>query len=263
MRFVKTRLVTILARWAGGVLLAVVVVFLTGRVFAAETPCPAASHAMLDLPAMRTALSHDQDVTIVALGSSSTEGAGASSLDRTYPARLEARLRATWPDIGVTVLNRGVGGQTVEAVVPRIPTDVIATHPTLVIWQIGTNEAMRALDPARFEALLDEGLRMLAPLGADIVLMDYQLALRMPPDDVTAVYGDVIARQAKLHGVPLFSRAALMRDWRVADPTANDMIGPDGLHHTDRGYACVAAALGSAIVAGSGPKIAAVHTDVK
>ena len=40
-----------------------------------------------------------------------------------------------------------------------------------------------------------------------------------------------------------------MREWNVLNPTENDMIGPDGLHHSERGYACLAAALGEAIVA--------------
>jgi lysophospholipase L1-like esterase len=219
--------------------------------------CPDGVRVRLDLPVTRAALAHDRAITVVALGSSSTEGAGASAPDRTYPAQLEALLRANWPDAPVTVLNRGIGGQTVDAVVPRIGTDVVDAHPTLVVWQVGTNEALRGTDPATFARLLDEGLRQLTSIGADVVLMDYQLAPRMPAEAITGVYGEIIAKEAKAHEVPLFSRAALMRSWQASDPAANDMIGPDGLHHTDRGYACVAAALDSAIVVGSAPTVAA------
>jgi lysophospholipase L1-like esterase len=217
----------------------------------------------LNLPVTRAAIAHDAPITVVALGSSSTEGAGASAPDRTYPARLQALLGASWPDLKVTVLNRGVGGQLVNSVLPRIDADVVAAHPTLVIWQVGTNEALRAMDPGQFDSMLDEGLRRLATIGSDVVLMDNQLAPKMPPEAERDVYRDIIANEAKVHGVPLFSRDALMHAWADADPTASDMIGADGLHHSDRGYACLAASLDLAIVSGSAPKIATINVHSK
>ena len=101
--------------------------------------------------------------------------------------------------------------------VPRIGTDVVDAHPTLVVWQVGTNEALRGTVPATFARLLDEGLRQLTSIGADVVLMDYQLAPRMPAEAITGVYGEIIAKEAKAHEVPLFSRAALMRSWQASD----------------------------------------------
>jgi len=225
--------------------------------FAAEPACPPAPLPRLDLPVTRAAIAHGQPITIVALGSSSTEGAGASAPDRTYPARLEAYLHASLPGTSLTVLNKGIGGQTADAVLARVDVDVLAIHPTLVIWQVGTNEILRGMDPARFDALLDEGLGRLATTGGDIMLMDYQIAPRMPPEETRAVYGTIIAKEAKAHAVPLFSRAALMRTWLAADPTEAGMIGPDGLHQSDRGYGCLAVSLDSAIVTGLTPRIAA------
>src|ERR1017187_1315377 len=241
----------------------VLILFMAGGAFASEPPCPDALPIRLDLPVTGAVIAHDQPITIVALGSSSTEGAGASTPDRTYPARLEALLNASWPGKNVIILNRGTGGQTIDAVLPRIEADVIAVRPTLVIWQVGTNEAMRGMDPARFDALLDEGLRRLATIGSDVVLMDYQIAPRMPPEATRGVYGAITAREAQAHSVPLFSRAALMRAWQAADPTASDMIGPDGLHHSDRGYACLAASLDSAIVSAATPRLTVVNVKSK
>jgi acyl-CoA thioesterase-1 len=241
----------------------VLMLLVGGSAFASEAPCPAALPMHLNLPVTRAAIAHGQPITIVALGSSSTAGTGASAPDRTYPARLEAMLHASWPAESVSTLNRGIGGQTLDAVLPRIETDVIAAKPTLVIWQVGTNEAMRGMDPARFEALLDEGLRRLATIGSDVVLMDYQIAPRMPPEPAREVYGAIIAKEAQAHSVPLFSRAALMRAWQAVDPTASDMIGPDGLHHSDRGYACLAESLDSAIVSAAAPRLTVVNVKSK
>src|SRR5262245_35769592 len=50
-------------------------------------------------------------IKIVAIGSSSTSGAGASSQAATYPSRLEAELKARLPGLPITVLNKGIGGE--------------------------------------------------------------------------------------------------------------------------------------------------------
>jgi acyl-CoA thioesterase I len=68
------------------------------------------------------------------------------------------------------------------------------------------------------------------------------------PDDRLAEVDGIIAREAEKRHVALFSRTGLMREWQAAGAAADGMIGADGLHHTDRGYACVAASLGQAIV---------------
>ncbi len=230
----------------------VLVAFLPPRVAhearAAETACPRVAPRHVELPATRAAFSSGRPIGIVAFGSSSTEGAGASAPDRTYPARLAAILRARWPGADVTLLNRGAGGQTIEAMLARLDRDVVAFRPALVIWQAGANDALRGLDPARFGALLDEGVRRITATGGDLVLMDNQIAPRLPVSERVAVYGGILAHEAALRSVSLFSRTALMQEWRAAAaPGEETMIGQDGLHHTDLGYACLAEALGAAI----------------
>ena len=226
---------------------------------AGEPVCPVAPPFRVDIPATRAALFHRRPITIVALGSSSTEGAGASAIDKTYPARLAAELRETWPDVEVKVLNRGIGGQTVDAVLVRLDADVLAEHPTLVIWQAGTNEILRAMDPAWFGEQLDEGVRRIVASGADLVLLDTQIAPRVAPDQ-QAIYDGVMAQEARERHVPLFSRARLMREWQADGIAENAMIGPDGLHHTDLGYACLAAALGETITVAAAKGIPVAQT---
>jgi lysophospholipase L1-like esterase len=214
----------------------------------ARTTCPRAVAEHLSLPAVRAALAHGQPVTIVALGSSSTKGVGASAPDRTYPARLAAFLRAAWPHSSVTVLNRGVGGQEVNMMVRRLDHDVLAVKPVLVVWQAGANAAMHGMDPTQFAALLDEGVRRIKAHGADVVLMDNQIAPKIERAPHHAIYDEDLAREARARHISLFSRTALMRAWQTDDPAGPPMIGPDGVHHTDLGYACVAAALGQSIL---------------
>src|SRR5262249_31127449 len=88
-------------------------------------------------------LSDRKPVTIVAIGSSSTYGAGASSSAAAYPARLEALLKARFPEAAVKVLNRGVNGEDAAEMLVRFDRDVIAAKPDLILWQVGTNAVLR------------------------------------------------------------------------------------------------------------------------
>lgn len=216
-------------------------------------PCPPAPTQAVSLPATRDALAHAAPVTIVAFGSSSTEGAGSSGPEQAYPAQLEARLRAALPGIPLTVLNRGKGGQEVHEMLARLEADVLSAHPTLVIWQAGANAVLQGMPPEEFRAALAGGIARVHAVGADVLLMDSQRAPRILQapgfEKVDAAINDLAAETY----AELFSRAALMRAWETAGTPAAEMLSPDGLHHNDRGYACVAEALARTVLAAIGP----------
>ena len=93
-----------------------------------------------------------QPVRIIAFGSSSTEGIGASSPAATYPSPPEScthRGLAARTNLS-SVLNRGIGGEDADDMARRLPT-VIAEHPDLIIWQTGTNDPLRGVPLDRFE----------------------------------------------------------------------------------------------------------------
>src|SRR6516165_5591717 len=139
----------------------------------AQSPVPAptqlaacvvtAEQAHFDFPLPRTArkLANNQPIKIVALGSSSTYGAGASTSAAAYPSRLAEELSRRFPGHEFMVLNRGVNGEEITDMLARIETAVIAEQPDLVLWQIGTNSVLRdkALPP--HVGLLHEGLTRL------------------------------------------------------------------------------------------------------
>ncbi|TCZ52978.1 SGNH/GDSL hydrolase family protein [Roseicella aquatilis] len=215
--------------------------------------CPPAPTQSVSLPMTRAAVQHGGPLTIIAFGSSSTEGAAASGPEATYPAQLEARLRTALPGIGLAVQNRGKGGQEVHEMMARLETDVLAAHPTLVIWQAGANAVLQGMPPEEFRAELAAGIARLQDAGADVLLMDSQRAPRITEapgfERLDAAIGGLAAETY----AELFSRAALMQAWEAAGTPAAAMISPDRLHHNDRGYACVAEALARSILAATGP----------
>ena len=85
----------------------------------------------------------EEPITIVAIGSSSTAGAGASSAAASYPNRLAVELKQHFPNHSITVINRGVGGEEFGDMLKRFDTGVLAEHPDLVLWQLGTNSVIR------------------------------------------------------------------------------------------------------------------------
>src|SRR5215510_15329288 len=68
----------------------------------------------VSLPNTARAIRRGEALVIVAIGSSSTQGVGASDEAHTYPALLAEELRHRWPRLAVTVVNKGVGGEDAE-----------------------------------------------------------------------------------------------------------------------------------------------------
>lgn len=228
---------------------------------AAAATCRApAELARFDRPLVHTMrrLASGQPLTIVAIGSSSTAGAGASSPDASYPSRLAVELRARFPGREITVLNRGVNGEETNNMMARFAADVLAAHPQLVLWQIGTNSVLRdhPLNPHGVQ--LHDGIEQLKASGADVVLIDPQFAPAVLAKSETPGMVEQIALAAKQEDVDLFQRFAVMRDWHDAQHLSfGAFVSPDQLHMNDWSYACLAKLLGGAIAEAATRPIAA------
>jgi acyl-CoA thioesterase I len=206
--------------------------------------------ARLNYPLRHAArrLAGDGPLTIVAIGSSSTAGAGASSSAASYPSRLAVELKQRLPTRDITVLNRGVNGEETEDMMARFATGVIAAHPDLVLWQVGTNSVLRDHPLKPHSVLLHEGIERLKAADADVVLIDMQFAPRVIAKPETPGMEDQIALAAKEESVDLFRRFALMRNWHDVQHIPFDaFVSPDKLHMNDWSYACVAKVLAAAI----------------
>jgi acyl-CoA thioesterase-1 len=223
----------------------------------ASTTCPNdPDMEKLHLPHLRSTIAARREGLIVALGSSSTEGAMASDSAHTYPAVLQSTLNRAVPGAHFAVINRGVGGQDAPEELTRLDTDVIALHPQLVVWQVGANGAMRHADPAEFHRMVEEGVNRLLQAGIDVILMDNQRSPRVLAAVENIVLEDSLAHVAKETGVDLFSRSHLMDAWSDEGAKPGLFIASDGLHHNDLGYLCVSQALARQIAAAVGAPLA-------
>ncbi|MGL3106114.1 SGNH/GDSL hydrolase family protein [Bradyrhizobium sp. BR 1432] len=224
-----------------------------GDIFS-RVPClppKGGSKAMGTLPHVASKLVAGQPVVIVAFGSSSTAGFGASSPEFNYPNRLAAQLRRNYPTADITVVNAGVGGEDAPEMMKRLQTQVIDVHPDMVIWQVGTNAVLRNLDPGETAKIVEDGIsRIQAAGGADIVLVDpqYSPAVNKRAESAGKMV-KLLGKVAELRHVGIFPRFEVMREWheKQAIPVEGFVIA-DGLHMNDWGYACFAQLLGDDII---------------
>lgn len=215
------------------------------------------------LPKLLGATQAQVPIRIVALGSSSTWGTGASSRAHTYPARLEQELRTAWPDSDVRVINAGVGGQLARQMLTRIDKDVAPYHPQLVLWQTGVNDAIRGVPVAEYKGQLREGIARLRAVGADVVLIDQQFYPSFQKLKDGPLYMSGMRDVASELHVPVMQRFRIMQHLIAsAQFTTATLLAPDQFHLNDRAYDCIGHLLAQSLrSAAAGPAQMAVSKD--
>jgi len=192
------------------------------------SPCP--------FPRTADRLSKKESITIVAIGSSSTVGAGASSSSKTYPSLLKASLMITFPELEIVVYNKGVNGDTAAQNLARFESDIIALQPHLVIWQVGTNDALRDIPFVDVEQVIESGIARLRLHQIDVALLDLQF-LGGESDSKLAKYQVELERVAERLKVTRVLRWSLMKDAvESGRHSLADLVTRDGLHTTDIPY---------------------------
>lgn len=201
------------------------------------------------LPRVARQISDGEPVLIVAFGSSSTEGVGASAPAAAYPGQLETALRSALQGQRITVLNRGVGGDNAPAMMQRLERDVLSSRPDLVIWQTGSNDPMSGISVEQFEAETRRGVGLMRAAGADVILMEPQRCPALERIPGALAYRDVVRKLGGELQVPVVRRYDLMNRWiRDGELTGNQVLSADGLHMADAGYAKLAYAVAAEIL---------------
>jgi lysophospholipase L1-like esterase len=228
-------------------------------------PCHAPKDlTLLNQPLVRTAvrLAKHQPLTIVAIGSSSTFGAGASTRDKSYPSQLQVDLQARFPNSKITVINRGVNGEEAREMLARFGDSVFTQNPDLVLWQVGTNSVLRDRDIRPTMPLILDGVRQMKARGIDVVIIDPQYAPKVLAKADAMEMVTLISTAAKQADVDLVRRFEIMHYWYEHDHlTFADFISPDTLHMNDWGYACLAQVITESISEAAQRKIAAAQAE--
>jgi acyl-CoA thioesterase I len=181
-----------------------------------EKDCAAPAELIQDdprLPLLAARLQQHKSVKIVAIGGSSTAGAAAPSPLQSYPERLGETLSERYPDVEITVVNKGVPRQTAQEMVDRFAKDVIAEDPVLAIWETGTTDAVRGIDVDAFTMTLEAGIAALRAHDIEVMLVDMQYSRRTAAIIGFERYLATMHQIADVEEVYLFKRFDIMRFW--------------------------------------------------
>lgn len=243
--------------WGSCILFALSSPFALCAARANEVACPVevsafdANGAVLAFPKGGAAAPLD----ILAIGSSSTEGIGATSPANAYPARLEEELEKR-TGVDFDVKNAGVGGELAAKTLERLKRALKSGWARLVIWQVGTNDAVVGVDEALFRATVESGVAAARAAGIPLVLVDPQFTLKSPDPARYERYVEIVDTVGAKDRVPVLSRYAMMKKWGAKGVKAlGSLLSGDGFHMSDLGYRCLAHALADAIEGATAAKL--------
>src|SRR6202049_1865442 len=186
---------------------------------------------------------HSLDILVVGSRSSTINTSDGSA----YPGRLQAMLREKLPSVAVNVSIELQVKKTAEEVAGGFVKLVEGRKPTLVIWQTGTVDAMRSIDPDDFRSAVDEGVAALQNAGTDVVLMNLQYSPRTETMISASPYLDNMRVVAQQHDVPLFDRFAIMHQWN--DQGDFDLFSAShGIDLAKRVHDCLGRALAQFVI---------------
>jgi len=200
-----------------------------------------------ELKHVAEAVEKDRRLTIAVVGTGSSILAGPDGPRSAYPARLEAALQQRLPSVAVKVVTLVRTRMTAEDLAKGMAKLLIDEKPDLVIWQTGTLDAIRRIEPDDFRAALEEGVETLHKAGVDVILMNMQYSPRTDIMVALGPYADNMRVVAQQHEIPLFDRLAVMRHW--SDTGAFDLYaaGKDNvLAH--RVHDCIGRGIASMII---------------
>ena len=208
---------TCFSAWLGVTLLAGFAAASPARAEDAPQPCDVPAYLLTSenqLPKVAEAVKKGQPLTILVVGSRSSS---IPTLEASaYPARLQAALKERLPALPINLSVELQASKTAEEAAATLVKLVEAKRPTLVIWQTGTVDAMRSIDPDDFRSALDEGVGALQTAGTDVVLVNLQYSPRTETMISAPPYLDNMRVVAQQHEIPLFDRFAIMRHWNDA-----------------------------------------------
>ena len=218
-----------------------------------QEDCAVAAHLVTaDYPLPRVARAIEQkELKIVVVGSASSLLAGpGGKQEAAYPARLEAALSKRLPGVKVTVATFAKPRTTADSMEEDIERLVKTEKPNVLIWQTGTVDAIRRIDPEDFRSAIDQGVAAVLDADSDVILMNPQYSPRTELMIEVQPYVDVMRFSALQHEVPVFDRFAVMRQWGelgtfdLLDPTKKTDVA-------ERVHQCVADLLADLIVQGA------------
>lgn len=164
-------------------------------------------YTLARLNAVKAALKDKRPVRVLTIGAS-TMGLGASA---TYPVKLETALERVLPEVDVVVESRGLQGEIASGAGERLRSMVAELEPDLVIWQVGSHDALARVDLDAFGEALDETVQWIKSHEIDVVLVTPVYTASLAADEYYTALVSKVKAVALREAVPLVQRYEAMR----------------------------------------------------
>lgn len=204
------------------------------------------THAEGKLPRLADAVAKERRLDVLVFGTGSSVLPGPEGTASAYPARLQAALASRLAGVNVTVKADVKSRRTTADMVTDLPRIVLDLKPDLVIWQTGTVDAMRGIEPDDFRLALEKGLKKINAGGADAILVNMQYSPRTESMIASGAYVDNMRAVTQQFEVPLFDRLAAMKHW--SENGAFDFTAPPSSKLAERVHDCLGKLLADLIV---------------
>jgi acyl-CoA thioesterase-1 len=133
----------------------------------------------LPLPNVAAALAQRKTLRILAMGAAPGR---VGSHGNGYTAVIEALLSHALKGIDVVMINRGVSGELAANAATRMKNEVALVEPDLVLWQVGTNDALAYVPVGEFTTTVKDQIDWLKKHKVDVLLVGLQFANRVLDD---------------------------------------------------------------------------------
>jgi lysophospholipase L1-like esterase len=196
------------------------------------------------LPNVAAALQRKKKITILAIGAASTPGMG--NVRGGYQAQLRKMIKDAAKGVEVEIVNRGVSGELAEQAAQRLKIQVGLTAPDLVLWQVGTNDALSYVDVERVEETVRDTVRWLKDHKVDVVLVGLQYVSGMARDSHYQAIRVALRRIAQQENVIIVRRYEAMEVLEKAQRAEPGAL-VDEFANSETAYSCMAQYVARAI----------------
>lgn len=198
------------------------------------------------LPNVERALRERQRIVIMVVGASPV--ALRNSASSGHYEVVEKLLEETFKGLDVSIVHRGVSAELVRDASERIKNEVALISPDLVLWQVGTADAMARMPVDEFEQTLTETLVWLRGHGVDVALIGLHYIKALTKDPQYQEIRTVLKRVSGALGIMRISRyEAGETITRLRSEQGRPLTGT---RLTDAAYECSAEYLSRAIASG-------------
>lgn len=208
--------------------------------------CAAASSStveMAPLPNAQSRLRAEKEIKILAIGAPAV-GGGDSEDDR---HSLEETLERGVKGLRAELINRGVSGELARDAALRIKIEVGLNAPNLVIWQVGTSDALALVPVDEFEETLRDTLRWLKERKVDVILVGAKYSRVMQRDASYQALRNSVFRVANEENVTRISQYRAMEAMEKAWAGSSGPV--DAYELSEEIYPCVAQYVAQAVIA--------------